>query len=488
MSEAVRFSEQDLDLFRDASGDRNPLHLSADYASRTPYGQRVVYGVLGAIACLGRLNLSGKPLISSLTAEFLRPMFLGIDYAVKVTERGNSLSVRLFDGTVPLLSVTVVLAETGEATGGSTCSGAQSKFQTATAVYRGASEVQPGETVQGEYICDGPALIALSRRWSLNTGTLVPAALLWSSYLIGMELPGESALFSRMALHFESNAGFAPGFGYHAKVRTFNTGLSQLRIDFALKAGDQRLAYGECTAFIRSRLDPVSATTLQSVTEPSDALAGKRALVIGASRGLGAALAGLLTLQGAETISVSRSGPDSENGDAADVDWLLSLRARIEQAGTLDFLVCNAFPALLPLRLEPNGFSRISGYVTQATNLVLAPLCAFLEVLNKSAGCAVIVSSVAVEQPVREWPHYIAAKSAIEALAHVAAMQYPRVSLLIVRPERLLTEMTNTPMGRQNALPPEQFAATVVERLKHPMRPGAVEILTPSKPQVYANP
>jgi NAD(P)-dependent dehydrogenase (short-subunit alcohol dehydrogenase family) len=404
-------------------------------------------------------------------------MFLGIDYAVKVTEKGNTLSVRLFDGSVPLLSLTVVLSEAGEAVRGENRLTAESKFQTGTAVYRTASQVQPGETVEGEYRCNGRALVALCINWGVNPNTLVPPALLWSSYLIGMELPGESALFSRLALRFEpaANSGFA--FGYHAKVRTFNTGLNQLRIEFSLTAGSPRVACGECTAFIRSRLDPVSATALQSITEPSAALAGKRALVIGASRGLGAALAGLLGLQGAETISVARSGPNAENGDAADLDWLLSLRARIERSGTLDLLVCNAFPALLPLRLEPNGFTRISDYVSQATNLVLAPLCAFLELLNKSGGCAVIISSVAVEQPVREWPHYIAAKSAIEAFAHVAAMQYPGVGILIARPERLLTEMTNTPMGRQNALPPEQFAAAIVERLKSPIKQGTVEIL-----------
>jgi NAD(P)-dependent dehydrogenase (short-subunit alcohol dehydrogenase family) len=470
MSDAVRFSEQDLHMFRDASGDRNPLHLSAEYASRTPYGQRVVYGVLGAIACLGKLNLSGKPPIHTLTAEFLRPMFPGIDYAVKVTDKGSTLSARLFDGSVPLLSLTVVLSESPIE---SSLLTGESGFQTATAIYRTAADVQPGETVQGEYGCDVPALTALSRRWGLS----VPAALLWSSYLIGMELPGESALFSRLALKLEPNGASACNFAYHAKVRSFNAGLSQLRIDFSLTSGDRQLASGECTAFIRSRLDPVSATALQALAERSDALAGKRALVIGASRGLGAALAGLLTHQGAETISVSRSGANAEHGDAADLNWLLSLRTKIEHAGPLDFLICNAFPALLPLRLEPNGFTRIADYVSQATNLVLAPLCAFLEVLNKTGGCAVIISSVAVGQPVREWPHYIAAKSAVEAFASVAAMQYPRVGILIVRPERLLTEMTNTPMGRQNALPPGEFAATIVERLKSPVKPGTTEIL-----------
>jgi NAD(P)-dependent dehydrogenase (short-subunit alcohol dehydrogenase family) len=480
---SLRFSRQDLELFRDASGDRNPLHLSSEYASRTPYGQKVVFGALGAIACLGKLPLAGKPHIASLTADFLRPMFLDVDYTLKTAENGNTLSVRLFDGSVPLLSLTVVLSAGQEMAGEDEPASEDSEFPTADAQLRSEAEISPGASVSGRYRCNGLALMALCRRWGVRAGTLVPGALLWSSYLIGMELPGKSALFSRLVLRFEAAANPEFHFRYQARVRTFNAGLSQLRIDVALTSDRGPLASGECTAFVRSQLSPVSTQDLCAVSEQSSALAGKRALVIGASRGLGAALAGLLSLHGAETLSVARSAAGAEQGDAADVEWLLSLRRKMEQGGGLDFLLCNAFPPLLPLRLEPNAFRRISDYVSHATNLVLAPLCAFLEMLNRSGGCAVIVSSVAVEQPVREWPHYIAAKNAVEAFAQVAALQYPRISVLIVRPERLLTEMTNTPMGRQNALPPERFAATIVERLQQPLIPGAVEILkSPAKP------
>jgi NAD(P)-dependent dehydrogenase (short-subunit alcohol dehydrogenase family) len=89
----------------------------------------------------------------------------------------------------------------------------------------------------------------------------------------------------------------------------------------------------------------------------------------------------------------------------------------------------------------------------------------------------VVISSVAAERPVREWPHYVAAKNAVEALARVAPLQYPRISALIVRPEKLLTEMTNTPMGRRGALPPGQLAARIADRLGRPLTQGASEIL-----------
>ncbi len=68
-----------------------------------------------------------------------------------------------------------------------------------------------------------------------------------------------------------------------------------------------------------------------------------------------------------------------------------------------------------------------------------------------------IVSSVAVEKPVRDWPHYVAAKNAVEGLGLVAPLQYPDTGCLIIRPDKLLTDMTNTPMGRQNAMSPSVF-------------------------------
>jgi hypothetical protein len=47
----------------------------------------------------------------------------------------------------------------------------------------------------------------------------------------------------------------------------------------------------------------------------------------------------------------------------------------------------------------------------------------------------------------------------------VAALQHPQVGVLVVRPERLLTEMTNTPLGRRNAIAPEHMAARIVQRI-----------------------
>ena len=88
-----------------------------------------------------------------------------------------------------------------------------------------------------------------------------------------------------------------------------------------------------------------------------------------------------------------------------------------------------------------------------------------------------VVSSSAVVDPPAEWPHYVAAKCAVEALARVAAVEQPEARLLVVRPPKLLTELVNTPMGRQDALAPEHFAARLVRRLMEPGEPSRDVVL-----------
>src|SRR5579872_6111770 len=102
---SISFAEQDLVAFSEASGDRNPLHLNEEYARRTPYGQPVVFGCLGAMACLGQIRLPAGWSATSLEAKFLRPMFLGVIYRIETSKKEGRWGARLFDGTLPVVSV-----------------------------------------------------------------------------------------------------------------------------------------------------------------------------------------------------------------------------------------------------------------------------------------------------------------------------------------------------------------------------------------------
>ncbi len=84
MGEAVTFSktitEADVVLFAGVSGDTYPLHLDAEYAKTTRFGQRVAHGMLSAslLSTVTGLML-GTPggIYVEQTLHFRRPVFVG---------------------------------------------------------------------------------------------------------------------------------------------------------------------------------------------------------------------------------------------------------------------------------------------------------------------------------------------------------------------------------------------------------------------------
>jgi NAD(P)-dependent dehydrogenase (short-subunit alcohol dehydrogenase family) len=461
-----------------ASGDRNPLHLSEQYARCTPYGQPIVFGCLAAIACLGHCWRPGW-YASSIEAEFLRPVFLGVRYRVENSEKEGTQTVWLFDGSTPVVSVTVTL-EPFRVEELPEVMGPPPFFEHREASVRKPETIIPGLKVSGFYACDASSLNGLATRWGV-TDALLTTALCWSSYLVGMELPGESALFSKLVLHLHGRGQRLAPMQYRASVASVDPRIGQIKIDVCLLAGDSPIASGQCSSYVRPPVPEVE--DVDSTGVRADSLAGRAVVLLGSSRGLGAAMKRALELRGAVVYGLARSEakvglPRTMVGDAADPEALRRMRELVSaEQGRLDFLVCNAFPPILPLRLEPDSAARIGAYINLAVSLTLLPLSEFLELLNRNDGCVVIISSAAVEHPVREWPHYVAAKRAVEMLGAVAALQYPRVRTLIVRPEKLLTTLTNKPLGRSRAASPQRLANRIAARLEDPLTAGKTEIL-----------
>lgn len=81
MENEIVFTRDDIDLFATVSHDWNPLHCSDAYARKTPYGEVVVHGVLGILACLGKFNEYHNPItIKKIKATFLKPIFCNVTY------------------------------------------------------------------------------------------------------------------------------------------------------------------------------------------------------------------------------------------------------------------------------------------------------------------------------------------------------------------------------------------------------------------------
>jgi NAD(P)-dependent dehydrogenase (short-subunit alcohol dehydrogenase family) len=482
---AVTFTAADLELFAQASHDRNPLHVSADYARGTPFGEPVVFGVLGALAGLSRLRERPHQSLERVQVEFRDTLQVGLEYRLELAESADRARLTLNDGRRTLLFLEAQFRpEAAVVLPAMRAAGAVRD----RAAERLPSDLTAGLTVKGSYGPDGPAFAALMQRYRLaekGIGSTETAALCLASFLVGMELPGERALFSRLTL--ENLRGGAPRLDYRAAVRVFDQRFDLLKVGVELGEGS---ALGEMTleAFVRRDLPPLGQLPR------SDVWSGKTALVIGASRGLGAALSVALASQGArvftnylrsrartEALARSVAGTSGEivpiEGDASDLRACQRMRAGIAERGGLDLLICNAFPLPRGLWIDESSIDRITRYVSDSVRLVATPMSAFLPTLGERGGQLAVVSSAWVSAPPPEWPHYVSAKCAVEGLVSVAAREYRAVRFLVARPPRLLTDMTNTPLGRQRTIPPEDAALAMIARLATSSPPGAVDLL-----------
>lgn len=73
-------NEKDIVAFADISGDRNPVHLDADYAAATMFKERIAHGMLSAayISAVFGMKLPGPGAIYlSQTLAFKAPVKIG---------------------------------------------------------------------------------------------------------------------------------------------------------------------------------------------------------------------------------------------------------------------------------------------------------------------------------------------------------------------------------------------------------------------------
>ena len=208
----VCFTAQDLALFSAASHDRNPLHLSEEYARATPYGEPVVFGILGALAALGQLAERKEKVLQRVELEFRNPLTVGVPYRVKVDEPSTDRAfVRLYDAARLMLKATFTFLSGPKQAQANSIEEAAGPTE---AEDRQSGSFRAGDCLKGIY---GPAarqFQQLIEHWGLHskgaTATQI-AAMMWASFVVGMKLPGKRAMFWRLMLDFHPEDGNQEG-------------------------------------------------------------------------------------------------------------------------------------------------------------------------------------------------------------------------------------------------------------------------------------
>jgi NAD(P)-dependent dehydrogenase (short-subunit alcohol dehydrogenase family) len=210
---------------------------------------------------------------------------------------------------------------------------------------------------------------------------------------------------------------------------------------------------------------------------------GKTALITGASRGLGRALARglaadgwqlILTARGADALAAAAGelpgGAVALAGDVADSWHRAGLAEAVAAAGGLDLLVNNAST------LGATPLPRLADYPPAelerafATN-VLAPLVliqSLLPDLRTRHGAIINISSDAAVEAYEGWGGYGATKAALDQISRVLSVEEPDVAIWWVDPGEMRTRMLADAMPGEDLSGeplPEEVAVPALLRL-----------------------
>jgi NAD(P)-dependent dehydrogenase (short-subunit alcohol dehydrogenase family) len=475
----IRLDTKDVEAFAEAGGDRNPQYVDEVFARRTPSGRPILPGTLTVIAALAAVDGGTLRSAGRLDVRLSGQMLAGMTYRVSVTSKaGGVTTVLARDGE---LTVLVIELSPGVALAGAVQPEAADLPTIPDAV--DLSERGRGEQFTGRYAVVSPAgLRELADRLGADE---VPDALLgavaWCSWFVGMQLPGRDALFSGFrvsAASTQPNGVATPQ--YVATLRAADTRTGTVRIGVECTGAGDRLDV-ELRAFQRAQVPIPDWTSATRLLPRSDRLAGSTVLVVGGSRGIGAAIVSVLIAQGATVLATQRSsgsvealqrefGADRVRPvllDATDADSVRSAFAGLTAEGVqLDGLVLCAGPAVPLSTIHPDTVDSIRDFVDTSLTSALQPLSSALG-LFKTGGWLAVMSSGAVEDVPEQRPQYYIAKSAVEALGRYCASQHG-LRVLLARAPKMWTEMSNGPLGRMGTVPTERVASAIVDWVLNP--------------------
>jgi len=476
------FTQSQMSAFQEISRDRNPLHTDPEYSRRTQFGRLVVYGVSGVLAGLGAWARGRQFELGSVRAKFDKPLFVGEPYTIQISEAGEKAEIRILKGNQMHTRVRFTWRERNSdqllpihSTG---------IFQPLSAAKEWDGKLEGLGKIKDSfpYEPDWHAVADFEKNFSLGASQIPHGqlcALLGSSYFVGMEIPGQQALFAELNFMFEPEITTERNFEFRALKVAYDD-----RFNLVTTSGTGTGIHSfQISAFRRPKPVLYNMKEIRDRVQESLDLKRKTVFISGGCRGFGGVLARAFALQGANLALNYRSSRleagqvqnelDQSRGEVMLVQGDVAVGMDCErmrdqvfsQFGKLDFLICNAVP-----QFETNHFLAQTPAEFLANVQCPVAMCSqllywFLPQLNTGA-TVVQVSTIATIEPVEQLGHYVAAKSAVEGLMRVLACEFKSIRFVIARPPRMLTDTTNLPYDLNNPVSAVDVAAKLVESLR----------------------
>jgi len=452
------FQTDDQLAFASLSGDFNPMHVDECAARRLLFGKPVVHGMHAVLWSLNEWCGSQEQPVAlcTLRADFQRPILVGTRVGLEVRadgQDGTEVVLRSDGKTFLRLRFAWTPTESPEEFPGVIQdllpASSECVLREETSL-EGVSGATPLLLARREAAALFPRVFAL-----LPTRQL--ATLLATTRVVGMECPGLHSLYSSASLDFSD-----PPVGLGSRDHSLRYLVESVdrRFHLATMRVESPGASGLLRAFVRpaprAQLDFAAAC---SMVKPGS-FHGRRAWVVGGSRGLGEVAAKLLAAGGAEvTITYHRGADDAsrvaseirQGGGVAEIRQLNVLHApdSAQPLGAGDVptdMLYFATPFIAPGD-DPAFSSRlfdtyceyyVHGFVRLAA--ALAP---------HGLRRVFFPSSVYVNDPPQNFAEYAAAKAAGEAACLGLEKAYPGLVVHKPRLPRVATDQTVSLAGRE---------------------------------------
>ena len=443
------FTNADQQAFAGQSHDVNPMHVDAVAARRLLSGRQVVHGIhtLIHVLDLWRTESSVGPL--RVSCNFANPVNVG-DPVVFSQLEGTDGKMTL-TASVGGLACTEVTVErlTPETSGTAVVLDPAGSLPRRTLGGLGAPlDEVPGSQTGSVIVLDawGDTLAQQFPRAAARLGAAGLSAVARLSYFVGMVCPGQHSVFSSVRF----NTGGASGTGLDLVVRKYDPRFRLFTVVFA------GAVEGELRAFLRPPPQPQPGAAEVAARVDAAEFKGRRALVVGGSRGLGETTAKILAAGGGDVVISYAQGHDDATAVAAQINAhgrgrceLLQLdfgrdfegAAGIDPAG-LDAVFFFATPRIYAKRNEV--FDRAAFDVF--TDFYLHrfhQLCRWLEGGARATPVQVhLPSTVFITDRPKGMTEYAMAKAAAEVLADDLNRSLQHVRIVHTRLPRLATDQT----------------------------------------------
>lgn len=263
------------------------------------------------------------------------------------------------------------------------------------------------------------------------------------SNLIGMKLPGEGALYLSQTIEF--SAPVFAGDALEARAEIEKIDADTRIVDLATQIVNQRgqtVLRGRARAkVLHLAFDVKAEAGLPATPVLTGLLSGRRALITGASRGIGRATARLLAAHGAHVCVNYRTSASAaaslreeiaaQGGQCitvkADVTTVSGARDLVEAAagsGGLDILVNNAGP-----KIEAAPFARLDweqmsdAFQAVVGSAFLVTQAALPHLKDRKGRIINVISTAALGRTAFHWMPYVAAKAALHAMSKNLAQE-----------------------------------------------------------------